>query len=656
MAIEDNSVFQKIRRALVGKERKPTQPGIFRHLTLGAFLAWIGLGSDGISSSCYGPQEAFLGLGSHHYLGIILAVMTAVTVFVISTSYKQIIELFPNGGGGYMVASKLLSPRLGMFAGCALLVDYVLTITVSIASGMDAVFSFLPLDWHSHKLAITMIILAVMIILNLRGIRESVAPLVPIFLFFIITHIIVIVCGIVMNAGNIPSVIQETKSELSTSLSQLGFIGVFVLVMRAYSMGSGTYTGIEAVSNGLPILRNPKVGTGKKTMNMMAASLAFMAGGLILAYLLLDISHVEGKTLNAVLIEQVSAGFPASKIFTFGVLLSEALILFVAAQTGFLGGPRVLSNMAMDGWMPSRFAIISDRLVTQNGILLMGVASLILIYFSKGSVVFMLVLYSMNVFFTFSMSQLGMVRHWWRVRTQDRTWKRKIFINGIGLILTSSILITFIILKFHDGGWLTILVTSSLIVFSLIVKRHYVLTRRAINKINLITKIAGGKITDQVKLVPFDKSADTAIILVNGYTNTGLHTLFTVQRLFKGKFQNFIFIQVGLVDAGRFKGPEELCNLEKNIKKELDKYVKLMNSQGYNAKGLYSIGTDVIEEIERLAEKAVKKYPRNMLFTGQVVFPRESFFSRLLHNYTSFAVQKRLFNKGIPVVILPIKL
>jgi amino acid transporter len=656
MVAKDQSVFKKIRRVFVGKERKPTEPGIFHHLTIGAFLAWIGLGSDGISSSCYGPQEAFLALGGHHYLGILLALMTAVTVFVISTSYKQIIRLFPSGGGGYIVASKLLSPKLGMFSGCALLVDYVLTITVSIASGADAVFSFLPLEWHEFKLSATMAMMIILIVLNLRGIRESVKPLVPIFLLFIATHAIVIIYGILSNAGNIPSVIHQTRSEFGASVSQLGVLGVFVLLMRAYSMGGGTYTGIEAVSNGLPILRNPKVETGRRTMTLMAASLAFMAGGLIIGYLLLNVEPAQGKTLNAVLIGRVAAGFPLSKIFILGTLLSEALILLVAAQTGFLDGPRVLSNMAMDGWMPSRFAIISDRLVTQNGILLMGIASLILVYLSKGSVVFMLVLYSMNVFFTFSMSQLGMVRHWWLERRMEKTWKSKIIINGIGLLLTSSILTAFVILKFHEGGWLTILVTSSVIIFAFAVKRHYTKTHRAIKRIDFKIPIPSGKEARKSAVHSPDKAEDTAIILVNGFTNTGLHTLFTVQKLFKGTFKNFVFLQTGLVDTGRFKSSGEIENLKKNISGELKKYVELMQSYGYYAESSFSIGTDVVNEIEKLAEKMVRKYPRNMLFAGQVVFPKETFFSRLLHNYTAFAVQKRLYKKGIPVVILPIKL
>lgn len=268
----------------------------------------------------------------------------------------------------------------------------------------------------------------------------------------------------------------------------------------------------------------------------------------------------------------------------------------------------------------------------------------------------MLVLYSMNVFFTFSMSQLGMVRHWWQERRKEKTWRRKIFTNGLGLLMTTGILISFVILKFHEGGWLTIVVTSSVIMFAFAVKKHYLKTHKEISKIGLKTGLPVVEKSKEHTIRPPDKQEETAIILVNGFTNTGLHTLFTVQKLFKGTFKNFVFLQAGLVDAGRFKGPEEISNLKKYISGELKKYVELMESYGYSAQSVYSIGTDIVNEIEKLAEKAVKKYPRNMLFTGQVVFPKETFFSRLLHNYTAFAVQKRLYKKGIPVVILPIKL
>jgi amino acid transporter len=166
----------------------------------------VGLGADGLSSSCYGPDEAFRALGSHIYLGIFVALGTGLTVFIISASYFQVIELFPHGGGGYMVASKLLSPTFGMVAGCALMIDYVLTIAVSIASGADAIFSFFPQEWQVYKLWAAAAGVVILIVLNMRGVKESVVPLVPIFLTFVATHAFVIIYSLVTHAVNFEEV------------------------------------------------------------------------------------------------------------------------------------------------------------------------------------------------------------------------------------------------------------------------------------------------------------------------------------------------------------------------------------------------------------------------------------------------------------------
>jgi amino acid transporter len=650
------SVVRSLWRHLIGKAKSPTDPKVFHKLTLATFLAWVGLGADGISSSCYGPQEAFLALKGHYYLGIFLALMTAVTVFVISASYRQIIELFPGGGGGYLVASKLLSPRVGMISGCALLVDYVLTITVSISSGSDAIFSFLPLQWHPYKLYMAMIILLLMIILNLRGIRESVLPIVPLFLVFIVLHAVVILVSILTHATAVPGVISQAGADMRASIHQVGTLGVMLLLLHAYSLGSGTYTGIEAVSNGLPILRPPRVETGKKTMLYMAVSLSFMAGGLILSYLLMKVQYQPGKTLNAVLFSEVMHHWPASRIFIFLALFSEALILLVAAQTGFLDGPRVLANMAVDKWMPYRFALINDRLVTQNGILLMGGASMLLMWLSRGVVSFLLVLYSINVFLTFSLSQLGMVRHWWQVRHKEEKWLRRLFINGIGLLLTSFILLTVVVLKFNEGGWLTLLVTFSLILLSNLIKRHYERTNNLLRRLNILKEAAlPGKKMKKHRVPAVDPSAPTAILLVNGYSGLGLHVLFTTFRNFRDYFKNFVFLQVGIIDAGHFKGAREIKNLERSIENHLQKYIELMTSHGYYAESHYAMGTDVVSEVEKLALMIKEQYPNHIFFAGQLVFPHDSAINRILHNYTAFAVQRRLYRQGIPVVVLPVR-
>lgn len=650
----------------MGDARSISDPGIFHKLSLIAFFAWVGLGADGLSSSCYGPEEAFLALKGHEHLSIFVALGTVITIFVISASYKQIIELFPTGGGGYLVASKLISPSVGMVAGSALLIDYLLTITLSVASGADALFSFLPAHMIQYKLPVAVGGVSLLIILNLRGVKESVLPLVPIFLLFILTHSFAIIYTLTTRAGNIPALMNATAVEIGASSSELGIAGMIFLILRAYSMGAGTFTGIEAVSNGMSILREPKVQTAKRTMNYMATSLALVVAGLMLSYLLFGVHHVKGKTLNAVLFDSISAGWgTAGVVFVFVTLLSEAVLLFVAAQTGFLGGPAILANMALDRWAPGRFASLNDRLVTQNGILIMGIGSILLMVYSGGSVKFLVILYSINVFVTFSLSQLGMVRHWWQSRSKVPYWRKKLMINGVGLVLTGFILVTVVVLKFNEGGWITIFITGSLVFLAVVIRRHYKKTRKLLRRLNGLVEVAeaemknieikqgsGGKVPAGTQCNPKDK---TAVLFVNGFTGTGLHTLFNIVRLFQGMYRNFVFVQIGLVDSGVFKGTEELSALRTHIQKDCMRYVEYMRAHGRYAESVTSIAVDVIEETVQLAPKILEKFPNAIFFAGQLVFPEDTFFTRWLHNYSAFAIQRRFYHRGIPIVILPIR-
>jgi len=552
-----------------------------------------------------------------------------------------------------------------MISGCALLIDYVLTITISIASGADAIFSFLPQQFYQFKLEFAVIGVLILLILNIRGIKEAVIPLVPVFMLFVITHIFAIAYALITHGYEYHQVLHSTGTELSKSFSTLGMFGVLFLIMRAYSMGAGTFTGIEAVSNGIPVLREPKVHTAKRTMNYMAFSLSITVVGLMIAYLLYDVGSMPGKTLNAILFERMSAGWGSGASFYFVLitLLSEAILLFIAAQTGFLDGPRVLANMALDRWFPTRFANLSDRLVTQNGILLMGVASLLMMLASKGSVDILIVLYSINVFITFSLSQLGMVKHWWQERKTEKKWFRKLSINGIGLILTSFILISVLIIKFGEGGWITLLITAGLVLFTLVIKNHYNKTHELIRKLDTIVDSFEASIYDmdseetaKKKIPEFDPKAKTAAILVNGFNGLGLHTLFSIFRLFSNTYKNFVFIQVGSIDAGNFKGADEIENLGDFIHEEANRYVKYMNEHGYYAEAFTSVGTDIVEEIESLVPKINHKFSHVIYFGGQIVFPEESFLTRWLHNYIVFAVQRKFYRQGVPMVILPIRI
>jgi amino acid transporter len=390
------SVFSNLRRKLFGRPLDPLDTKTRRHIALVAFFAWVGLGADGISSSCYGPEEAFRALGENTHLGLYLAVATAATVFIIALAYNQVIELFPTGGGGYRVATRLIGPYAGLTSGAALVLDYVLTISISIASGVDAFFSLLPLDWQPYKLATEVVMIVVLVLLNLRGMKEVIAILLPIFLGFVLTHAFLIVYGVLAQASALPTLIPEVGRLTSDLSGQLGWTGVAALLLLAYSQGGGTYTGLEAVSNNVNVLAEPRVHTGKVTMLYMALSLAFTAGGIILLYLLWDARPSDGQTLNAVAFGAIINSFGWETGVAQGalvvVLALEAGLLFVAANTGFLGGPAVLSNMAHDSWVPHQFRYLSTRLVTENGVLVMGVASLIILLWTGGSVATLVVL------------------------------------------------------------------------------------------------------------------------------------------------------------------------------------------------------------------------------------------------------------------------
>src|SRR6266852_2365937 len=291
---------------LIGRAKNVKDPSVFHRISLIAFLAWVGLGSDGLSSSCYGPEEAFLALGPHQYLAVFLAMLMALTVFIISASYSQTIDEFPTGGGGYLVATKLLGAKAGLLSGSALVIDYVLTISISIASGADAIFSFMPVSWLHLKFWTCMLVVAILIGMNLRGVKESVLALLPIFIAFVITHVALIAYAITIKASVLPHVTRAAMHEAHGSMHSMGFVALAIIFLRAYSLGGGTYTGIEAVSNGLPILREPRTVTGKRTMLYMALSLAFVAGGILIGYMLFQIRPVTGQTLNAVLFQRLA--------------------------------------------------------------------------------------------------------------------------------------------------------------------------------------------------------------------------------------------------------------------------------------------------------------------------------------------------------------
>lgn len=651
------SFAERVQRKILGERRDLTDPHALHKISLIAFLAWVGLGADGLSSSAYGPEEAFRALGNHHYLALVLAAATGITVLILSASYSSIIEQFPTGGGGYVVASRLLGPRVGVVSGCALVVDYILTITVSIASGGNAIFSFLPPAWHDWKIATEVVAIVLLIALNIRGVKESVKVLTPIFLVFLATHALLIGYSIFTHLDAIPEVTHRLSGEYSAGLSSLGFMGMLLLFLRAYSLGGGTYTGIEAVSNGLQIMREPRVQTGKKTMIYMALSLAVTASGILLAYLLLQTRPMAGKTMNAVLSEQAfgswtAAGLPVGYWLVLVTLISEGLLLFVAAQAGFIDGPRVMANMAVDSFFPHRFAALSEQLSMQNGVLLMGGAALAMLFYTRGNIHILVVMYSINVFLTFTLSQLGMWKFWWP-RKGDRQRAYHIFIHGLALVMCAGILAITVFEKFSHGGWVTVVITTLFVLLCLGVKQHYDSIRAGVRQLDEI--LGSIPTTGTPNDRALDPNVPTAVLLVNGFNGLGVHTLLSTLRFFPGLYKQFIFVSIAVVDSGHFKGREEIQALQTETEEHVNRYVDLARRLGFPAEGVTDIGTEVVEEATSVCEHIAQQYPRATIISGKLVFRQERFFHRLLHNETPTLIQRRLQWLGVPMVVLPVR-
>ena len=643
------SLFGRSKRWLFGEPRDIEDPHLFHKITLIPFLAWVGLGADGLSSSAYGPDEAFRALGEHAYLAVFLAIATAITVFVISYAYTRIIEQFPADGGGYVVASKLLGPNVGLVSGCALLVDYVLTIAVSIASGTDQIFSFLPMSWHGAKLYVEAVAILVLLVMNIRGLKESITILVPIFLLFVAAHLAVLLGTLFLHARELPVVVSQVAGQVRNGVSTMGLLGMFLLFAKAFSRGAGTYTGIEAVSNGLQTMREPRVATAKRTMLYLAISLAVTAGGIIICYLLLDVRPEPGKTLNAVMLERL----PFGHWFVVLTLVSEAALLFVAAQTGFIGGPRMMSNMALDSWLPRRFSSLSERLTMHYGVTLMGVAAILILIYSKGAIDVLVTMYSINVFITFSLAELGMCRFCITHRAKHPGWKRDLPIHSAGLLLCSSILIIVVVEKFAEGGWVTLIITSLVIGLCALIKNHY---RAVARKLNVLTETVSNLPAQPIALpTEMNPLKPAAVLLVGGYGGLGIHSLLTILKQFPNYFKQFVFVSVAVIDSGSFKGAEEIENLKDQTQNTLDKYVALARSYGLAATSVMSVGTEPVSEAEDLCKEIAKKFPRSTFFAGKLIFQKDKWYQRVLHNETAHAIQARLQWEGFPMVILPVR-
>jgi len=659
-----DSAAGRLKVWLLGKPRELRDPTIFRRVALVSVLAWIGLGANGLSSASYGPEGAYTALGVHGFLAVPLALAAAATVFVIAWSYSRLIEAFPSGGGGYVAPFKLLGPTAGAMSGSALIIDYVLTIAVSVGAGVDAIYSNLPETWRTAlivgfpvKLLVGGYVIFVLMVLNLRGVKESLAFAAPIFAAFLVTHVMAFGAGLVVAAPRAEEILTGARASFDAGFATVGLGGLALLFLQAYALGGGTYTGIESVANGMNIVREPVVRNAKRTLLYMSVTLAITAAGILVFYWIFDAKPQEGRTLNAVLFDRIASSwtignFPIGRWFAVVTLATEAALLFLAAQAGFIAGVRVMASMAVDSWLPHRFAALSERLTMRNSIQLLSLVALAVYWYTGGSVAKLVVLYSINVFLTFSISNVAMCVRAVRSSDGGRPWIRPLIGHLAASALCITILIVTLVVKLDEGAWVTLILTGVLLVVCILIRRQYAQTRTRLRRLeDAFANLPGSG----QPAPPIDAAKPAAILFVESYGGLGVHTLLSIFRAFPGYFHNVVFVTIGVIDSGNFKGAEELEALRASASHTVARYVDLATRLGIAAAGEWRVGTDAVGEAEEVAAELGRRYPRHMFFGGRLIFRRDPWYERLLHNETALAIQRRLQWKGLPMTILPVR-
>jgi hypothetical protein len=335
------------------------------------------------------------------------------------------------------------------------------------------------------------------------------------------------------------------------------------------------------------------------------------------------------------------------------VLALEAGLLFVAANTGFLGGPAVLSNMAADSWVPHKFRYLSTRLVTENGIVVMGLAAIAILLITGGSVALLVVLYSVSVFLTFAVSLFGLCVYWWTHRSQP-VWLWRLALSAFGFTVCAVILAMLMTHRFFEGGWLAALIIGLIIALCMAVRHHYDWTRRQIQRVDeTFAALPFGSVARPPAL---DSDRPTAVFLVGSSRGGGLHALLWVHRMFPGHFRNFVFVNARTVDAHSYGGRDDMVAMKTEASASLSYFVNFCHSKGWAAKSYLAFGTDPIDEFTRLGERVYTEFPNAIFVASQLVLPHDNWLIRLLHNQAALVLQRRFHLRGMQMIILPMKL
>jgi amino acid transporter len=464
-------MFSHIKDYIIGPALPSSSTG---HRQLNKILALAAFSPDALSSIAYANQEIYLGLIIAGSAGLTYAWPIGITItgllVIVALSYFQTIHGYPSGGGSYIVARSNLGILPGLIAAAALLLDYILNAAVSLTAGVAAIASAFPALWP-YRVGLSLVLLAIITIINLRGLRESgVVMAVPVYLF-LTTYLSMLAYGAVRLWINGPTPITT----ITTTVPQVFEPVTLLLVLHAFATGCTALTGIEAISNGVPAFNEPKSKNAGRTLIIMALLMGTLfVGSIGLTQFMGVVATPEETILSALARRLLGNGF-LYLIIQFATLL----ILTVAANTSFADFPRVSAILAGDGFLPRQLRGLGDRLVFTNGILVLAFATGLLILLFGGDTHLLVPLFAIGAFLAFTLSQAGMVVHWYREK--GRGWLLKTFFNGAGAIATGTTLFVVAFSKFTSGAWITILVIPLIVVAFLRVHQHYQIIRQELS-------------------------------------------------------------------------------------------------------------------------------------------------------------------------------
>ncbi|MEZ0536948.1 APC family permease [Caldicellulosiruptoraceae bacterium PP1] len=608
-------MLQKLKRILIGK---PLENERLHEEKFGVFWGLPILSSDAISSVAYAGQEVLLvllplvGLIAYREV-MVVSFAIIVLLFILMLSYRQTIDCYPNGGGAYVVAKDNIGIWAGITAGAALSVDYILTVAVSVSSGVEQITSAFP-HLKAFKVSLSVLIVLIIMLGNLRGIRESSKYFgIPAYAFMFAIISMIIAGFVKLKSGYIPP-----EPKIQPALEPI----TLFLLLKAFSSGCTALTGIEAVSNAVPNFKEPATKHAKTVLLLLSLIIFVLFGG---TSILANFYHVI-PTEKAMLVIMAQEIFGKSFMFYF-VTATTFIILVLAANTAFSGFPMLIAVMAKEEYVPRQLSMRGDKLSYSNGIIVLSLAAILLIVAFKAKVTALIGLYAVGVFISFTLSQFGMFKRWLKIKGNN--WQIKAFINGFGALTTAIVVVIISVTKFHEGAWVVVLVIPILIYAMSKVKKHY---------------LAVGM---QLKIKPEE------------YPNIDIeHAI----------YRNRVIVPIESVNKASIRALRYAKTISNNviafnvsIDEEMAKKVK----ERYEALNCgiplvikYSPYRKIVDPLLEYIKSEEYNYQKGDMIT--VILPKfgvTRWWHRLLHNHTWLFIEKELLkHKHIVVSVMPLQL